>query len=216
MLNRFISFNYSHTLNRVYGVEVIDDEHGCNFDFIHGEARKNRNNSFNNIILGIDEYLSEGKENNDLRFIAYKKYYQRIYKETGEQSACWADEIKRDYDSYKSKIEYARERSLYKSSPTDKFYYKHNLIPVADAFLERHNLYIFGHSLDDTDGDMLRKMILNDNVYTTIFYHDEETHARQIANLVKVIHQDELIRRTGGSAKTIQFKAQQGMDEIKN
>lgn len=82
--------------------------------------------------------------------------------------------------------------------------------------MERHNLYIFGHSLDDTDGDILRKLILNDNVYTTIFYHDEETHARQIANLVKVIHQDELIRRTGGSAKTIQFKPQQGMDEIKS
>lgn len=215
-LNRFISFNYTHTLNRVYGVEVIDDEHGCNFDFIHGAARKNRSNSANNIILGIDEYLSDGKENNDLRFIAFKKYYQRIYKETGEQSAYWADEIKRGYDIYKSKIEYAKERSLYKSSPTDNFYYKHNLIPVGDVFLERHNLYIFGHSLDDTDGDILRRLILNDNVYTTIFYHDEETHARQIANLVKVIHQDELIRRTGGSTKTIRFKPQQGMDEIKN
>lgn len=100
-LNRFISFNYSHTLSRVYGVEVIDDEHGYNFDFIHGEARKNRSKSANNIILGIDEYLSDEKKNNDLRFIAYKKYYQRIYKETGEQSACWADEIKRDYDSLK-------------------------------------------------------------------------------------------------------------------
>lgn len=95
---------------------------------------KNRSDSSNNIILGIDEYLSDSNKNNDLRFIAFKKYYQRIYKETGEQSACWADKIKKDYDSYRSKIEYAKERSLYKSSPTDNFYYKHNLIPVGDAF----------------------------------------------------------------------------------
>lgn len=31
---------------------------------------------------------------------------------------------------------------------------------------------------------------------------------QQIANLVKVIGQDELIRRTGGSTKTIEFKLQ--------
>ena len=79
----------------------------------------------------------------------------------------------------------------------------------------RHNLYIFGHSLDVTDKDILRDLILNDNVYTTIFYHDKDTMGQQIANLVKVIGQDELIRRTGGSEKTIEFKKQQDMVPIK-
>lgn len=37
---------------------------------------------------------------------------------------------------------------------------------------------------------------------------------RKIANLVKVIGQDELIRRTGGSTKTIEFKQQQDMIPI--
>ena len=37
---------------------------------------------------------------------------------------------------------------------------------------------------------------------------------QQIANLVKVIGQDELIRRTGGSTRTIEFKEQQKMKEI--
>ena len=36
---------------------------------------------------------------------------------------------------------------------------------------------------------------------------------QQIANLVKVIGQDELIRRTGGSTKTIEFKLQEDMIE---
>ena len=37
---------------------------------------------------------------------------------------------------------------------------------------------------------------------------------QQIANLVKVIGQDELIRRTGGSTKTIEFRQQRDMVEI--
>ncbi len=34
---------------------------------------------------------------------------------------------------------------------------------------------------------------------------------QQIANLVKVIGQDELIKRTGGSTKTLEFRQQQEM-----
>ena len=72
-----------------------------------------------------------------------------------------------------------------------------------------HRLYIFGHSLDETDGDILWDLILNDNVYTTIYYWNKETMGKQIANLVKVIGQDEWIRKTGGRKKTIVFQKQQ-------
>ncbi len=60
---------------------------------------------------------------------------------------------------------------------------------------ERHNLYIFGHSLDITDKDILCDLILNDNVYTTIFYHNKDVMGQQIVNLVKVIGQEELIKK---------------------
>ena len=63
--------------------------------------------------------------------------------------------------------------------------------------------------MDETDGDILWDLILNDNVYTTIYYWNKETMGKQIANLVKVIGQDELIRRTGGRKKTIVFQKQQ-------
>ena len=69
---------------------------------------------------------------------------------------------------------------------------------------------------DVTDKDILRELILNDNVYTTIFYYNKETMGQQIANLVKVIGQDELIRRTGGSTKTIEFRLQQDMIKREN
>ena len=91
----------------------------------------------------------------------------------------------------------------------------------------KHNVYIFGHSLDVTDKDILRNLILNDNVYTTIYYckkkdaygnydNGRKDRGQKIANLVKVIGQEELIKRTGGSTKTIEFALQQDMVEKEN
>ena len=77
----------------------------------------------------------------------------------------------------------------------------------------KNYLYIFGHSLDITDKDIFRDLILNDNVYTTIFYYNKNDLSSKIANLVKVLGQDELIKRTGGSTKTIEFRLQQDMLE---
>ena len=67
---------------------------------------------------------------------------------------------------------------------------------------------------------------MNDNVHTTIFYckkkdkfgnydNGRNDYGKKIANLVKVIGQDELKRRTGGVAKNIEFKLQQDMVVIK-
>lgn len=205
-LDTFISFNYSHTLNRVYGVEIKQTDNGGNFDFIHGEARTGT--SENNMILGIDEYIKGKGKNKNLLFLAYKKYYQRIYKETGNQSKCWADTIKKDHASYKTKIKEAKIRSLYQDSAGDPLVSRGYVRVPNNTIYKIHNLYIFGHSLDITDKDILKSLILNDNVHTTIFYHNEEAHAKQITNLVKVIGQEELIKRTSGLYKTISFQRQ--------
>lgn len=73
-----------------------------------------------------------------------------------------------------------------------------------------YELYIFGHSLDKTDKDILALLICNDNVQTKIYYHrksndDKKELGKLIRNLVRVIGAKELIRRTGGSHKTIEF-----------
>lgn len=70
------------------------------------------------------------------------------------------------------------------------------------------NLYFIGHSLDVTDKDILSELILCDGANTTIYYHNQEALGRMIANLVKVIGEDELISRTGGSKATISFVQQ--------
>lgn len=191
--NKILCFNYTNTYEKIYGgTENIE------FDYIHGEALEYLSMRDNNMVLGIDEYLSDDRKNKDTEFIAFKKFYQRIYKQTGCTYKRWVDEIRNDKKNVEDELKYDPLIQI----PFEQ--YKH----------KGHYLYIFGHSLDITDGDILRDLILNDNVYTTIFYLNKDVMGQQVANLVKVIGQDELIRRTGGSTKTIEFVPQKPMEPI--
>lgn len=193
-IGHVLSFNYSDTYQRLYGTDEK-----ISYDYIHGRADACNTLESNNMVLGIDEYLPKKRRNKETEFIVFKKYYQRIYKGTGCEYKNWIYKIK---DSGKP-IEEKLRAEYSVQIPFSKF--TNNM---------RHNLYIFGHSLDVTDKDILRELILNDNVNTTIFYPDKKELGKKIANLVKVIGQDEMIRRTGGSTKTIEFKLQQEMVEI--
>ena len=129
-----------------------------------------------NLVLGIDEYLSGEAKDKDNEFIQFKKFFQRIYKGTGCLYTDWVSLINDN------------NKRFAKASPTI------------------NNVYIYGHSLDVTDADIFRRLILLDNTITTIFYHSKESIGSQIANLVKVIGEDELIKRTDGSNRSIIFK----------
>ncbi len=194
-IDYILSFNYTNTFKKCY-----NKKERIIYDYIHGEANIDHTIETNNMVLGIEEYLPEYRKNKDVEFIAFKKFYQRIYKKTGCQYKEWVNTIRRQWENL--------SESQKKDIPNNmnKIYFRNEKYFI-------HNLYIFGHSLDTTDGDVLRDLILNDNVYSTIFYHTKEVMGQQIANLVKIIGQDELIRRTGGSTKTIEFKQQQNMQE---
>lgn len=170
-IDKVLSFNYTNTFERLYG-----NHFQVEIDYIHGKADISKDIHTNNMVLGINEYLKGEEQNENIEFIAFKKFYQRIYKETGCEYKDWVAEIKADNDALN----------------------KENV--------KQHNLFIFGHSLDITDRDVLRDLILNDNVQTVIFYKDKEDLGRKIANLVRILGQDELIKRTGGTTKTITFK----------
>ena len=193
--DHILSFNYSNTYERLYAKGT-----GIEYDYIHGKADVNNVVVTNNIVLGINEYLSDDRRNEDVEFIAFKKFYQRIHKATGCKYKEWVEKIVKDDNKKNPWIYDNKEHS------------RDN----------RHKLYIFGHSLDVTDKDILKELILNDNVDTTIFYYERKDNngngdngrkelGCKIANLVKVIGQDELIKRTGGSTKTIEFKLQSDM-----
>jgi len=167
---------------------------------VHGKADVKNVIASNNMVLGIEEYLKGDQKNEDISFIAFKKFYQRIHKQTGCEYKRWIEKISVDEKKGRPWIMDNKDHSRD----------------------HRHNLYIFGHSLDISDRDILREFILHDNVDTTIFYYERIDEngvsdngrtelGKKIANLVKVIGQEELIKRTGGSTKTIDFKLQQNM-----
>lgn len=134
---KILCFNYTNIFEKIYG--KVPEQ---NYNYIHGKADTNNTLETNNMVLGIDEYLPIERRNKDVEFIAFKKFYQRIYKQTGCEYKEWIDEIQ------------IRNLECAKNG-------KNNA--------EIHNLYIFGHSLDVTDGDILRDLILTENVYTTFF-----------------------------------------------
>ena len=206
-LDCVLSFNYSNTYERVYGVEK-----NIQYAYIHGKAEISKNVTSCNIVLGIDEYLTGESKNTELEFLTFKKYYQRIYKSTDNLYLDWVDEIKDGYTDYRREIEaaYARNNIPERQRPRTISIGNRIYTEGPPMRCPQHTLYIFGHSLDVTDQDVLKMFICNNNVQTKIFYYrenadDKKSLGKIIKNLIGVMGQEELIRRTGGAHKTIEF-----------
>lgn len=175
-IDKVLSFNYTDTYKKIY----TKGDNSIEYNFIHGKAdlKKHTIKDMNNMVLGIDEYLKDDLKNKEIDFIEFKKYFQRIYKKTGSEYKKWINEMNRNNTT--------------------------------------NNIYFFGHSLDITDKDILKELIMEsgfkennrykENTKVTIFYYDKKAYASQIANLVKVIGQDELIERVSGVKPTIIFE----------
>ena len=204
--DRLLSFNYSDTFQRVY-----DPDRKINYDYIHGKADIGSSVETCNLVLGIDEYLDDTRKDVDLQFLTFKKYYQRIYKGTDSTYLDWVRKIREGDTESDTNDQCFKEGkpNPYKSLPFQKHY---DLTPPSIPIFS-HTLYVFGHSLDVTDKDILRALICNDHVKTVIYYHrktesDKTALGQLIHNLVKIIGQEELIRRTGGSKRSIEFVPQ--------
>lgn len=203
-----LSFNYSDTFHRIY-----DSENKLEYDYIHGKADVNKNIQTCNLVLGIDEYLDDESKNYKLEFLPFKKYYQRIYKTTGNKHLNWIDEIKEGFVNYQKKKENAHETTVQsiKDGSFGNYPFQKNVChELLNVECPQHTLYIFGHSLDVSDRDILKMFISNDNVQTKIFYYrktenDKTELGKIIRNLIRIIGQEELVRRTGGLHKTIEF-----------
>ena len=187
-VDKVLSFNYSDTFRLLYDGNGSDVEY-C---YVHGKATNNisffqfkecmdKNGKqmciktsieSNNMVLGIDEYLPKNRRNKETAFIAFKKYYQRIYKRTGNEYKKWLQEIDNNV--------------------------RHGINKI-------NTVYIFGHSLDETDGDVLRELINHANIKTVVFYRDKEQLGQQIANLVKILKSDNVIEKVYGSNPRIEF-----------
>lgn len=179
--NSVLSFNYTAIPTDIY--PLLKNTHN-----IHGHAKADRPVTENDMVLGVNEYWEGPDKNFRTNFNLYKKFVQRIIKETGINYKEALDRMREQHNALKEQCEHENQ-----------------IIP------NNNQVYIFGHSLDDTDGDILREVIRTPGVVTTIFYRDKQQQANQIANLSKVLEQDELLERVFSTSSTIIFKRQAEM-----
>lgn len=107
-------------------------------------------------------------------------------------------------------------RAIINTVPFEKYYQR--IVKCADnkyfqwieeieETKENSELYIFGHSLSPSDGDILRRFITSVYVKTIVFYReDSDDRAEKVANLAIVLGPDELIKLAGGSQPKIEFR----------
>lgn len=197
-INKVISFNYTSTFEILYDEHYEDkpifkmSNHKYNHKekvfYIHGKIRDKSEQRFNNMVLGINENLSDESKNINLKFIRFKKYFQRISKQTGAKYKEWVN---------------TREISNYNNAIEGIDYYK------SDDFNIKYNtFYFFGHSLDASDKDILSEIICSKNNKIKIFYTNKTQMDQQIVNLIKIIGQDNLIEYTYSENKKIEFLEQ--------
>ena len=72
------------------------------------------------------------------------------------------------------------------------------------------DIYIYGHSLDVTDKDVLKEIITADkrDVNVTVFSYDKQTQKAHVRNLVQILGMDEMIEKTYNLDPKIKFKLQ--------
>lgn len=180
-----LSFNYTTIPADIY---PLLNMHPHN---IHGCAKTERPAKENNMVLGVNEYWEGDDKNTHTNFNLYKKFVQRIIKETGID--------------YKRVLRYMQSEDNKRKTVLEG---KNPDSPYTNHF------YIFGHSLDITDGDILREIIETDDADTTIFYKDKQQQANQIANLSKVLGQAKLLEYTFSISPTVIFKQQADMEKL--
>lgn len=175
-IDKLISFNYTNTYKNLYEPNGNKVE----YDYLHGKAEVDRDIKENNMVLGIDEYLKGEDRNNKLELVEFKKYFQRIYKKTGCKHKEWLESV--------SKPQKSQGDRLLKEG------------------VFSNNIYIYGHSLDVTDKDILEDLLSLPYTQTTIFYLDKRDYAQKISNMIKIIGQDELTNSVYGRNPRIVFK----------
>lgn len=81
-----LSFNYTDTFEKYYEAHNSKRPEYC---FVHGRARIENDLILDNMVLGIDEYLDEQDRNAKIEYVQFKKYYQRIFKQTDYNYTKW-------------------------------------------------------------------------------------------------------------------------------
>ncbi len=161
-----INFNYTDTYQRVYGNGSVYH--------IHGKADTEHSIEENNMVLGIDEYWVGAERDERTNFTIFKKFSQRIQKHTGNGSYKYLKEVQDVFE--------AKGKQWSGNADTSEVH------PDGVSYV-----YVFGHSLDVTDKDILSSFIGSDATSVTVYCKDRGTEGELIANTIKLIGEEKLL-----------------------
>lgn len=134
-----VNFNYTDTC-KLYDVDYND------IFYVHGSIKDE------NMVLGI----KDSDDDDELDFVYFKKYFQRIQKHTGMMN----------------RIKFAPANTPGKH--TDGTYYYEETV-----------VYFFGHSLSNTDGYIIRDIeALTGKM--VIYFYNQEDYENKVVNIISV------------------------------
>ena len=177
-----ISFNYTKTYERYYK----KPEHNTRFCYIHGVCDKNRSEFNNNMVMGIDEYLPETLRSERVDFCIFKKFVQRIRKRNDVSYATWSEEIENAKEWQRGIV------------PKDGKY-------VAGIIPHFSEIYIYGHSLDLTDKDILKRFLSSKHTRIHIFSRDKASEGELISKLLQIVGEDIVVEKATNNPLMLQF-----------
>lgn len=114
-----ISFNYTDTYRRLYYPDMPDER----IHFIHGKANRKSGDSASKLVLGTNDTLSDQEKDSNTSCLKFKKYFQRIYKRTG--------------NDYKLFLKDALERKKVSGGSTQSYFFGHSLAATDGDVIRR-------------------------------------------------------------------------------
>ena len=181
-----ITFNYTNTYERIYhkNEEVF---------YIHGRCMQERMAEENNMVLGIDEYWKDDECDEHTNFAIFKKFVQRIRKKTGVNHYRYMKEVEKIFS----------ESGVVWSGNIDKYTTYSDGTSV---------VYVFGHSLDVTDKDVLKIFFESNETAIKIFCKDKGAEGELIAKMIKIIHEKTLIEKSNQLPPRVEFINQERLE----
>lgn len=177
-----INFNYTNTYERIYNNATVFH--------IHGYCDIARSCEKNNMVLGIDEYWDKDECDSHTNFTIFKKFAQRIQKHTGIENYKYLNEINRFYE--KNKERWTGNVDMNTTHPIGVSY-----------------VYIFGHSLDITDTDILSGFIGADSTSVIVYCYDRGVEGELIANTIKLIGEEPLLKKVNNVPPKLDYIIQE-------
>ncbi len=142
------------------------------------------------MVLGIDEYWDKDECDSHTNFTIFKKFAQRIQKHTGIENYKYLNEINRFYE--KNKERWTGNVDMNTTHPIGVSY-----------------VYIFGHSLDITDTDILSGFIGADSTSVIVYCYDRGVEGELIANTIKLIGEEPLLKKVNNVPPKLDYIIQE-------